>query len=286
MKNDKIETPLKSNKLKNLKEIFQKMVAEDPIMAGVFSLSVPPLLGIMAQAILSKDIELVFIIIGTLSGITLFVFIPLIITKTWKYNQKTIGDQRKIAIQAEAVRREEQEKNKQLRFNELMTAKITNIKTHTELIIQYTDKYVRNEIKQTAHKIQENLTALDSAAAAPFQEDLLDVISQLIRRIDKKDQQLDEALSRITHLVEGNALLGTEEDTEDNLSESIDADYMDANTTTDPEEPLITRIPRPESPEPQDDIPPLAPTWSCSSCGRSYKQNIVKCKHCRRSKPT
>lgn len=131
--------------------IIKRLVFEDPIIGLLCLIILFPVGYAITSNAITGEIENLPILLGV-EAATVALCIPLIITKTWKNNQREIAEQKAIAIAGEVKRRVIREEHKQARFDDVMDAKIRNLEAQTTYIL---DRSASHEKQLLVASIQE-----------------------------------------------------------------------------------------------------------------------------------
>jgi hypothetical protein len=146
--------PKTEGRIPSLIGVLKKLLAEDPLIALIAFVILLPVGGGIASASLTGQFDILPILLAVEAGAIIFCCVPLIITKTWKQTQSAMKDERTDAVKAEASIRLEAEVNKQKRFNDLVTAKIENIKASTDYVLSQSDRVEREQLRQVVEELR------------------------------------------------------------------------------------------------------------------------------------
>jgi hypothetical protein len=131
---------------------IKRLVFEDPIMGLIAIIIIFPIGTAIATNAITGNADSLPLLIGALTAVVLCVLMPLIITKTWKMNQRQLAEQKAIAIADEGERRIIREEHKGKRFDELINAKIRSLEAQTRYIL---DKSASHEKQMLVDAIRE-----------------------------------------------------------------------------------------------------------------------------------
>lgn len=252
-----------SNRMSSLKDVLFRLASEDPMMAGIFIICVIPLASRMFTAVASQNTKQIEIIIFTLSLIIIFVYIPLIMTKTARaFALKSKAGKEALREQQKEIFIE-RERNKQKRLNELFEAKINNIQAQTDYILERTATFEMDQLIGIAKELQDgwdgSLSDLQEEQKTKIQRKVQSVINTL-REKNKDHDALYNMLTNLESTIEEDEEQPTVLDTDKPLFEDpkLDLDFKLQNLT------------------PQ--------AWTCSKCNHINPKKAVKCKKCHKGK--
>jgi uncharacterized membrane-anchored protein YjiN (DUF445 family) len=185
---------LKKNKWLALKDIIERLVKEDPLLAFFLTFCILPSAMMLLDAVRLNNYTQIFTVIITLSGITIIVIIPLLLIKNHKMNE-TRRTTEEIAINKRKFElHRDIELNKQHRYNQLLDAKINSIKQETNYLRDSMKEQETQMIiataRQLANILQGDRDAENSILANHFKETLKDIAEKLGSQSGKHDKLL------------------------------------------------------------------------------------------------
>jgi len=265
----KLVTTVKQGKFTTLKEMFQRLAAEDPFLAFIATILIFPLGTTMLGAVLQQDLEMIYTIILTLSGITIFVCIPLIVTKTWRIQHtrktdKTIEaaeNESKIRIKIlenEASRQEIMETSKQHRFNLLTEAKIQDIAERTKFITQQSQKYEEHLLVQTAAALQKGFEESVGTLSQLTSEEHRIYLKNVLNELSKNNENYNIIMKQVEDLSKGMEVLTTKVKSPE--EQRMEEKFQFATEIRDPN------------------------VWQCQQCKNTNNLKKVRCSNCGLSK--
>lgn len=196
--------PKPEGRIPSLVGVIKKLVSEDPLLGLIALVVLLPVGGSIASSALTREFTDIPILIGIEVAAVLFLCVPLIITKTYKQNQKEIAQQKKVAIDTEAHRRillENRkikiEENKQARFNQLIDAKIQALKAQEDFILSQSERHERHVLKETARELGETI---NKSFTFVDQEECAKNVSQILEELAKIHIDYDKVLGAIDRI--------------------------------------------------------------------------------------
>lgn len=152
------EQPQKS-RADSIMGVITALFRIDPLVTLIAVFIIAPIAIPITQAILGGETEVVITFVIFIAGITILVYIPLIIVKAYLQMQKDQTAERTTAVQTESKTRILAEQNKQLRLNELVAAQISVLSTKQDFILgqsQIEDQKVFSETMDQLHELLKN----------------------------------------------------------------------------------------------------------------------------------
>lgn len=152
------EEPQKS-RADSLISVISALFRIDPLVTLIAVVIILPIAIPLTQAILGGETAVVITFVIFIAGITILVYIPLVIVKAYLQIQKDQTDERKIAIKTESKNRILAEQNKQTRLNELVAAQISTLETKKDFILGQSyieDRKVFLETMEQLHELLKN----------------------------------------------------------------------------------------------------------------------------------
>lgn len=204
-----MEPPEKTgqSRLDSLIGIIKAFLRIDPMMALIALIIIVPLAIPIIQAVLAGDTIVTLTFIVFIAGITIFVYIPLIIVRTWQKNQREISGKQQEAIDTEAEIRLINERNKQKRFNDVTDARLETLTAQTQFILDQSDRHERVLLKQISEDLGEHFKK-----GMPFvdKDECAVNVSNLLQEFNKVHIDYDEVIASISRIE--SALKITKED--------------------------------------------------------------------------
>lgn len=309
----------------NLYSYIKRLVLEDPLNGIITILiTIPVGTAIASSALLGHD-EILPLLIAVLSGTVLAVQVPLIMTKTWKMNQREIAKQKGIAIASEAKRRVTREEHKQQRLDDLIDAKIRSLEAQTTYLLDKSASYEKqmllealaevkavfrtnNELAKVQGEFDDVLESLDRIEKGISQESEppADIEIQDTVALDETDYKAlyDQKLADIESLREQGGEMQTEltrlatenEQLQKEIADSkleIKTTKLEAKLDAATEEPMPSEDEMKEAlrvvdglEDEAEEAPQAMPTyWNCPSCERGNDIKKNRCPKCGTTKP-
>ncbi len=139
--------------------IIKGLVAEDPLMALIGLCVILPLAGLLIEGVRSMNTPLIILVILVLGGIIIFVYIPLIIAKTWKNVQKDMKNERKKAITDRRTLEKATWEVSQERANIIINAKVLHLQAQADFLFKQGEHWEKFLIHKAADDLREAVDA-------------------------------------------------------------------------------------------------------------------------------
>lgn len=194
------EKPAEEGRVASMVSALKQLLAAPLIFIVAVGILLPLSAGIGANA-LAFEWENTIALVLVLSGVILLVVIPLMGIYTYKENQRELSSARLTAIESEAERRNEQERNKQNRFNQLMDAKIDVLKAEKDYILDQSERHERRLLKETSESLAEQMTQGLEFAGKAEKFDLS--VTEVVAKLEATDIKFDSVLESLAKISKG-----------------------------------------------------------------------------------
>jgi len=199
--------PNEKGRIANLVSALKRLLAEDPLLFIVAVTCLVPLGGAIVATALSGNYMLVVILVLTMAAVVMLVVIPLVITKTWKSNQRDLNGERTDAVKEERVRRQASWEKSQERADSVINAKLINLRAQTHMLQDQSDSFQKFIIyeasKQFKDAVDERMDSdvdLENRLEAKF-VDKFSIITDSFDVINKRYDNLVGNLSEVEEAI-------------------------------------------------------------------------------------
>lgn len=189
--------PRTEGRVSNLVSAIKKLVYEDALIACFFLVLVVPVAWILVQALGAGNYNLVIICVAVESGLAIFMFIPLVITKKRKDTANQIDGFRNDAMLIEAKRRASVDKNKQKRFNDVIDAKIGLLKAQQDFILSQSDRHERRLLAQLSEDLGK---FIKEGPALVKRDECMGNVTKILEELNSVHINYDEVLKNLEEI--------------------------------------------------------------------------------------
>jgi hypothetical protein len=179
--------------------VIRALMRIDPLVTLLAILIIAPIAIPLTQAILAGETEVVITFVIFIAGITLLVYIPLVIVKAYLQMQKDQTAERTTAIQTESKNRILAEQNKQSRLNELVAAQIAVLSTKQDFILgqsQIEDQKVFSETMEQLHEVLKN-GGVNFVSQITFTETIQKILEELSVVFDELEKAKNSTVNNV-----------------------------------------------------------------------------------------
>lgn len=209
----------KKGKIPSIVGSFKALVAEDPLLAIIVGIIIIPVGGAIATSAITAQYQNILPLLVVEAATILLCCIPLVITKVFKQNQKALNEERKKAIDTEAQKRIAIEQNKQLRFNQLMEAKIGNLKAQTDYILSQSDRQEREQLRAVVEQLREALKHANvNFVSVPA---CVENVHKILEELEQVQMNYDQVIDSIKIIEQGLNLAPQAEESQDDYQQLI-----------------------------------------------------------------
>lgn len=249
---------------------IKKLVAEDPLIGGLFFVIIVPLGGIVVQAVLSMNWGLAFLAIGVLAVSVLIVFFPLLIFKALRSEKTEIRDVRKSILEDERIRRQKSWELTQERATKVIDAKIMNLQASTAYLFDQNERFEKYLIHESAQEIGKSIEAnfrkIQVGEEVSFRKAMSSVLDSY-KAIDEKYDHLIDSFSVFQAYLE---LIAKEQESESETPPKIIIKDKVASPIESPPEPISEEI----SEKPEKSVNEISPTLAPMSVGYAEEKTF------------
>lgn len=221
------EKPAEEGRVASMVSALKKLLTDAPLIFIVaIGILLPLSAGVGANA-LAFEWENTIALVLVLSGVIILVVIPLMVIYTYRENQRELSSARLTAIEGEAERRTEQERNKQKRLNEVFDAKIEVLKAEKDYILDQSERHERRLLKETSETLAKEMTKGLEFTEKAEKFDLS--VTEVITKLEANEIKFDSVIESLEKISRGLESPGAAEPSED----EADLDFQSILVTKD-----------------------------------------------------
>ena len=240
----------KKNKWMALKDIIERLIGENPMVAFILSFCILPNALPLFYAVMRNDLQEISIRIFTISAITVGAIIPLLLVKIHEINStKQINEEIEINKRKFELQRDI-ELNKQKRYNHLLDAQINAIAQETKYLHDSMKEHETQMIIATARQLSNTLQGNKDAENSLLADHFRETLANIVEKLGSQSGKHNKLLSQIAEL---------------------EADIQKADMTS-----MI------EKKSSKNELNTDGNLRKCTQCNESNPPHTVRCKGCRK----